>query len=157
MNLANLITERCYLCSFNEQLLDAFIEYRNDLEWMKYQGFKGLTKEDYALALLRPASIYDGMQVAIICRVSDGLIGDIYLQQENDTCWIGYTISPKKARQGYALEVISALIQYLAKQGIKTIKAGVEIENVASVKLLKKLHFIFDTVVENEHIFKLKI
>ena len=38
------------------------------------------------------------------------LIGDIYLRQQCDVFWLGYTISPAYARQGYAIEAITATI-----------------------------------------------
>lgn len=40
-------SERCYTRRFTESDLDAFIAYRNDADWMKYQSFKGLTREEY--------------------------------------------------------------------------------------------------------------
>ena len=38
------------------------------------------------------------------------LIGDIYLRQQCDVFWLGYTISPAYARQGDAIEAITATI-----------------------------------------------
>ena len=97
---------------------------------MKYQGFKGLTKQEYTKVLLKNYSLMDGMQLAIICKQSNVLIGDLYLKQEGSTCWIGYTITPQEARHGYIYEVVSAVIRFLATQGIACIKAGVTIVSV---------------------------
>ncbi|MDT7066789.1 hypothetical protein RQM06_19405 [Citrobacter freundii] len=68
--------------------------YRNDAEWMKYQGFKGLTKEDYESALLGVLTLTQGIQLAIVNKLTQVLIGDIYLRQQCDVFWLGYTITP---------------------------------------------------------------
>ena len=38
-------TNRCLLRCFKEKYLDSFMIYRNNEEWMKYQGFKNLSKD----------------------------------------------------------------------------------------------------------------
>ena len=153
----NLDTARCNVRPFIEEDIDAFMAYRNNMDWMKYQGFKGLTKQEYTKVLLKNYSLMDGMQLAIICKQSNVLIGDLYLKQEGDTCWIGYTITPQEARHGYIYEVVSAAIRFLASKGIACIKAGVKIGNVASVSLLKKLEFKFLNTEADEQIFYLNL
>lgn len=44
--------------------------YRNDAEWMKYQGFKGLTKEDYEAELLGVLTLVRGIQLAIVNKLT---------------------------------------------------------------------------------------
>lgn len=156
MNL-NVDTVRCNIRAFRAEDIDAFMVYRNDLNWMKYQEFKGLTKQEYATALLGNHSLTHGIQLAIICRQTNTLIGDLYLKQEGDVCWIGYTITPLKARQGYVCEAVSAMIYFLATQGITYIKASVTTGNDASISFLKKLNFIFLSTEANEQIFGLNL
>ncbi len=48
----DLDTVRCNIRPFLVEDIDAFMAYRNDMDWMKYQGFKGLTKQEYTKALL---------------------------------------------------------------------------------------------------------
>ncbi len=152
-----LETKRCYLRNFKEEDIDNFILYRNNLDWMIYQNFKGMTVNEYKSVLLSEATIYDGVQIAIICKDANELIGDIYLSREDDTCYIGYTITPEKARLGFASEVVLALTTYLSNQGIKTIKAGVDKQNIASINLLKKLNFLFDSSKDGDDIYKLDL
>ncbi|WP_261806635.1 GNAT family N-acetyltransferase [Lapidilactobacillus luobeiensis] len=45
-------TQRCLIRRFQESDLASFTAYHNDLEWMRYQGLKGLTKQAYAAILL---------------------------------------------------------------------------------------------------------
>jgi RimJ/RimL family protein N-acetyltransferase len=152
-----LDTIRCNIRPFKAEDIDAFMAYRNDMDWMKYQGFKGLTKQEYTKALLGNHSLTDGIQLAVICRQTNTLIGDLYLKQEAETCWIGYTITPLEARHGYVYEAVSAVICFLAAQGITCIKAGVTNGNDASVSLLKKLKFTFLSIEEDEQIFELNL
>ena len=150
-------TVRCNIRPFNAEDIDAFMSYRNDMDWMKYQGFKGLSKQEYMQALLNEHSLSNGMQLAIICKQTNTLIGDLYLKQEGDTCWIGYTITPLKARRGYAYEAVSALICSLANQGVNHVKASVAIGNDASVMLLEKLKFTLLGIEADEQIFHLNV
>ncbi len=149
-------TQRCYVACFSEENIDAFMEYRNNLVWMEHQSFKGLTREEYRVALLTPKKLTDGIQLAVSHKDTHELIGDVFLLQEKDICWLGYTISPKHARQGYAYEVAIAAIHTLASRGIKEVKAGVLAENTASVNLLKKLGFAFVCVEDDEQIYSLR-
>lgn len=152
-----LQTDRCIIRQFHEYDIDDFMAYRNDLEWMRYQGFKGLTKQEYKYALLGSHPLQDGVQLAIVCKELDNLIGDVYLKQVGSTCWIGYTICPSKARQGYAYEVLTSVIDALKAKGVNCIKAGVELKNTASIALLKKLDFRYIETDGDEQIFVLNL
>ena len=142
------LTERCQVRPFQLRDIEAFMTYRNDLDWMRYQGFKGLSAEAYISTLLNEFVVTNGGQLAIIHRASDTLIGDVYVLQVGTSYWIGFTISPTYARQGYAQEVVSELIRSLKKLGAREILAGAHRDNMASQQLLKKLGFRF---VEMEH------
>lgn len=148
-------TERCMIRRFREYDIDSFMTYRNDLEWMKYQGFKGLTWQEYKEALLGNHSLQDGVQIAIVHKESNILIGDIYLKQEGSSFWIGYTICPPRARQGYAMEVLTSVIGVLKSKGADCMKAGVESENAPSIALLKRLGFRYVETDKDEQIFVL--
>ncbi|WP_215144790.1 GNAT family N-acetyltransferase [Exiguobacterium qingdaonense] len=148
-------TTRCLIRPFERHDIEPFMTYRNDLEWMKYQSFKGLTLEEYENALLGEQSIINGTQLAIIDLETSELIGDLYIQQEDTTYWIGYTITPTRARQGYAFEVMSELIRHLAERGAKEFKVGVLETNEASIALLKKLNFSYFATELDEEIYRL--
>lgn len=74
------------------------------------------------------------------------LIGDIYLRQQCDVFWLGYTITPAHARQGYAFEAITATIGWIKENGFSLIKAGVNPENTLSKKLLIRIGFNFSSI-----------
>lgn len=137
-------TPRCLIRPFQEADLDDFITYRNDEGWMRFQGFKGLSREAYRDALLPPPNPNLGCQLAMI-RLADGkLLGDLYLKQQQDVAWIGYTLHPAYTGQGYATEAVQGLLTCLRSSGNPHVFAGVMPENAASIRLLERLGFQYE-------------
>lgn len=130
-------TVRCILRSFEEKDLDSFMIYRNNNEWMKYQGFKNLPKDEYRKALLVPPNIENGVQLAIADKNTDELLGDIFLIKKGNIIEIGYTINPIHYRKGYITEVLVAVLQKL-KECYPSCKiiATTEKDNLPSKNLL---------------------
>lgn len=149
-------SERCYTRRFAESDLDAFIEYRNNAEWMKYQSFKGLSLEEYKETLLKETTLESGAQFPVVRKADQTLLGDVFIKKEDAIFWIGYTISPSFKRQGYAYEITQAMIAWIQQQGDYKIMAGVTPENHASVQLLEKLGFIKVDEENGESIFLLQ-
>ncbi len=138
-------TDRCILRCFKEKDLELFMTYRNDEEWMKYQGFKNLTKEEYRKALLVPLNIQNGVQLAISDKTSDNLLGDIYLSKKEKTISIGYTINSIYSRKGYISEILKALLPKLKRSYPDCdIIAIFEKDNIPSKNLLIKLGFTYN-------------
>lgn len=148
-------SERCYVRPFTADDIDSFVSYRNNPEWMKYQFFKGLSREEYEEILLKEPSVESGAQFAVIRKADQILLGDVFIKREDDTFWIGYTISPSFKRQGYAYEITQAMILWIQQQGDFKIMAGAAPENVASVQLLEKLGFAQVDEENGESIFLL--
>ena len=149
-------TKRCTIRPFEEKDLDDFMHYRNNTEWMQYQIYKCLTKETYREQLLQPFSLDKLNRLAITLTSTEKVIGDLLIKKADSKHWIGYTIAPEYARQGYAYEATSAAIQYLFQSGIQEIYAGCERANFASKCLLEKLRFKFLYEDERGYIFVLK-
>lgn len=147
-------TERCRVRPFEENDIEAFLSYRNNLDWMQYQGFKGKKYLEYKAALLQKPKFKEGVQLAVVDKQTGELIGDLYLKLERNTGWIGYTIAPQFARQGFAFEVVTQLLLELRQAGLTQVKAGVEEQNIASIQLLKKLGFEQIGIDESERIFQ---
>ena len=147
-------TQRCRIRPFEEGDIEAFMSYRNNLDWMQYQGFKGKKYLDYKAALLMQPNFNNGVQLAVELKQTGELIGDLYLKLEKNTAWIGYTIAPQFARQGFAFEVVSQLLLELKQAGLTLVKAGVEEQNLASIALLKKLGFMQFGTEGSELIFQ---
>jgi [ribosomal protein S5]-alanine N-acetyltransferase len=140
-----LETDRCIIRCFEEKDLDSFMTYRNNEEWMKYQSFKNLTKDQYRKALLVPLNVEKGVQLAIAHKTADNLLGDLYLMKKDKTIAIGYSINPIYSRKGYISEVLKALLPKLkACYSDCEIRATTEKENIPSKNLLLKLGFVYD-------------
>lgn len=135
-------SDRCFIRFFHDEDIQEFMLYRNDENWMKYQGFKGLSFQEYKKILLGNPSIDSGIQFAIIEKKERKIIGDIFLQRQNHHYFIGYTIAPWFSRQNYGYETVSTFLNFLNKNDIRRVYANVECENEASIRLLEKLGFI---------------
>lgn len=136
-------TVRCTIRDFTSDDISSFMEYRNNMEWMRHQGFKGLPKEVYESELLGSVSLTKGKQFAVVNTAMKTLVGDIYIRQEGEVYWLGYTVSPDYARRGYAAEAVAAVIKWIDGQGGSAVRAGVLPENQASIKLLEKVGFTY--------------
>lgn len=78
----------------------------------------------------------------IIHKTDNSLIGDMGFHgapDENGAVEIGYSIAPEYRNQGYATEMVRALIHWAFQQpAIKIITAETLKENTASIKVLTK-------------------
>lgn len=147
-------TDSFTIRAFTEKEIPTFTEYHNNLVWMKYQGFKGLDTMTFAQELLQPIDLFAGHQFAVVSNDKEILIGDIYLQRDANKLWLGYTMNPKFARQGYMHKIIQAVISEIhLDKTVVAILAGVEIANEASSNLLKKLGFKYLETEDGEDIY----
>ena len=85
-------------------------------------------------------------QYVIVLQSTNEVIGTINVFTDDSRAVsskeIGYSISPKYQRNGYAYEAISAIINLLQKDLLfDMVVAGVLPENTPSIKLLEKLGF----------------
>lgn len=154
------LTQRCKVRKFKEKDLQSFMSYRNDEQWMKYQSFKGLSEEEYRKTLFADFYFETGIQLAILEKSLEKLIGDLYLKKESDTFWIGCTIHPNFARMGYAQEALTGLLHWLhTNQNCAQVSAGAEPDNLASNKLLKKMgfHDCYYDAENNENIYTIDL
>lgn len=71
------------------------------------------------------------------------LVGAIGLVHATGHIQVGYIFSPVHWRQGYATEVCKAVLKELSKlEGITRIGSFVDLENEASIQVLKKAGFV---------------
>ena len=149
-------TERCQIRPFEEDDIEAFMSYRNNLDWMQFQGFKGKKYLEYKAALLKQPNFQEGVQLAVVNRQTGELVGDLYLRLEKNACWIGYTIAPQFARQGLAFEVVAQLLLQLQAGRIDAGKGrGRGARTSLRSQLLRKLGFEQIGVDGSELIFQL--
>jgi RimJ/RimL family protein N-acetyltransferase len=145
MNIILFKSNRLYVRYFKDSDLETIYKYRNDIRCSKYQTWADTSLDELKAFIyeLRNKKIgKDWIQLAII-RSEDNLhLGDIYLNFDESSISIGYTIDADFHRQGYGYEILVELLKYLKdnfKQ--KSILAKVYIPNIASINLLHKLKF----------------
>ena len=130
--------------------LDNFHQYRSNPEVTKYQGFDVMTKEACEdFIRLQENNVFgkpgQWMQYAIELKDTKQLIGDCAIKlDEYDIrlAEIGMTISDLHQNKGYAKEALHGLLNWLFEtQNIHRVTEIVDVENIASINLLKSLNF----------------
>jgi RimJ/RimL family protein N-acetyltransferase len=126
---------------------DDLFRYRSMPEIYKFQTWRpkliGEIEEFITQNLaVRPDTANTWLQLAV-CLHKGPMIGDIGIHfLEDDQVEIGYTLSPEHQGQGYALEAVKAVINYLFSELNKhRISASVDPDNIHSMKLLEKIGF----------------
>lgn len=141
-----LETTRLRLRNFSCSDLPELYDYRTNEACRRYQRGQPCTKA--AFRALIAAHGTDTLTTpgtkhfAIAQKNTDQLVGDVFLRIDPPTLSLGYTISYKHHRQGYASELLSALLEHLHTACPNCeIVCCVEPENAASIALLQKLGF----------------
>ena len=75
-------TPRCFIRDFRIEDIPTVMTYRNDLEWMKYQGFKNMEKAAYIKRTAAYKKFSEGKNLAVVHTLDERLIGDIYLKMK---------------------------------------------------------------------------
>lgn len=72
-----------------------------------------------------------------------------YSDLENNVCQIGYFLDCREHNQGYGTEVVQGVVNWLFKYtDIERIEAGVTLHNAPSYRILEKVGFIREKIVE---------
>lgn len=150
-----LTTERLVLRNFCKNDLDELFDYRNDARSNQFQRGQLRARDDLEALIARRANdALDGVhsgQFAIALRSDDTLIGEITVLIDENAVSLGYTLSYKHHRNGYATEILAALIARLRALNPKcAFTAQIEPKNVASIALVEKLGFHKAGVDEQE-------
>ncbi|MBZ9685860.1 GNAT family N-acetyltransferase [Clostridium estertheticum] len=151
----NITTDRLLIKKLELNDRVEFFRYRSLPEVYKYQSFipKNMNAIDDFISDIpsNPNIPNTWFQLAIVNKNEDMLIGDIgiHFLEDNAQVEVGYTLAPRYQGQGYAIEALKAVINYLFFELKKhRITASVDPNNTKSIRLLEKLgmrkegHFI---------------
>jgi RimJ/RimL family protein N-acetyltransferase len=75
-------------------------------------------------------------------RIAVGFIGFHAEPDERGIVEIGYEVLPQFRARGYASEAVAGLIDWAARQGVRTVRASVGPDNRASLALIARLGFV---------------
>jgi aminoglycoside 6'-N-acetyltransferase len=143
-----LYSPRLRLRRFTPDDLGPFLEYRNDLEVARYQGWDGCTQDEAAAFIRTQAEQGPGipgqwLQIAIALRETDQLLGDCGLKvhaRDPRQATIGVTLARPYQRIGYATEALVTLFDYVfGTMNLHRVVADTDPENTSSWRLLQRL------------------
>ena len=160
-----IITERLELRRLMPDDAEAMFAYRSDPIVAKYQDWKPESVEQTREFINRLSDIDldtpgTWFQLALVHRESGELIGDCglrFLKDDRRQSEIGITLAPSHQRQGYALETVRAVLEYLfTGLGKHRVFASMDPRNTAVIELFKRVgmrqeaHFVESLWLKSE-------
>ncbi len=145
-----LESKRLRIRQFQNSDLKPFLDYRNDPEVARYQGWDVPFLHERALEFIDemktkdPAVQGEWFQAAVEEIASGMMVGDAayFLKKDDPQAYIGCTIARPYWHKGYAMETTRCLLAYLFdKLGLHRVIAISDIENIASFRVLERLGF----------------
>ena len=142
------LTQRLILRRFIDQDLERFLDYRQDPQVARFQGWSEISYSEAQsfISEMNNAEIGklgEWFQIAIADKQSNILFGDIgmLIYAENPAIVeIGFTVSRDRQGKGYAKEAVQALIDSLFElRTINKIVGITDARNEPSIKLLRGL------------------
>lgn len=141
-----LKTERLILRNVSPDDAALMYDYRNHEQCARYQ--RGQTKDYEGILKLTHNRCKDVIttdhpfMVAVALKETDEMIGEIVVMPNDGAITLGYTFSYKYHRKGYAYEALQPFIEMLhARYPEWEFICFTEVENAASIALLKKLGY----------------
>ena len=141
-----LETDRLLLRNVAPEDADTMYDYRNNIVCARYQ--RGQTKDYEGIVSLIEhhkddiISVQKSFIAAIARKDSDEMVGEIVVMPNEGTISLGYTLSYRHHRKGYAFEALTALIDLLhGRYPEWDFISFTEPENEPSKALLKKLGY----------------
>lgn len=139
-------TNRLLLRNVSPKDADIMYDYRNNEICARYQ--RGQTKDYEGIVALVERRKNDVMSVdapflvAVALKETDEMVGEIVVMPKDGTISLGYTVSYKLHRKGYAFEALTALINMLHERYPEwDFISFTERSNEPSMALLKKLGY----------------
>lgn len=150
-----LETERLILRQLNESDADFILELVNDPDWIRYIGDRGIRTLGDASDYLNEGPLASYAQNGFglwLVQLKDatpiGMCGLINREGLNDVD-LGFAFMPTFRSQGYAHESASIVIEYAKRSlELKQLAAITDRDNAPSIKLLEKLGFQFEKMID---------
>jgi [ribosomal protein S5]-alanine N-acetyltransferase len=152
-----LSTERLLLRNFDENDADALFNYFSKVEMTQYYGMSSFKSREEAEKLVQAFqhsfAKKEGIRWAIVNKQTNELIGTCGFHNWSKAykrAEVGYEISSKHWRKGYASEALIKIIQYAFEDlALERIGAVVMPENKASRLMLTNLGFSEEGLLRN--------
>lgn len=154
MSAFRLETTRLVLRPFRLSDAEPFSRYRSDPAVALYQGWEAPYSLEQARAFAAEmAAARAGVrgawyQAAVELKAGGEMIGDCaftLLAEDERQAEIGFTLAPAYQGQGYAVEAVARLLDYLfADLALHRVRANIDPRNRSSARLLEKLGMRFE-------------
>ena len=150
MELLNILTPRLRIRNLKLTDIKDFHFYRSNPDVTKYQGFDIMTIKQVDEFIKGQQNKKFGkagewVQYGIENKTTGKIIGDCAIRLTQDDirmAEIGITISHLEQKKGYAKEVLLSILSFLFNsKNIHRVVEIVDIENIASISLLKSTGF----------------
>ena len=123
----------------NEKMMAQITEYAIPFEEAQ-SNFQKLLKRNEKHKHLGSYKIYDSSSNEFL-----GL-GHLTLKEDNEVAEICYMIKPQYWGKGYGSEIAKVMVEKARKSDLKSLKAIIDPNNIASRKILIKLGFVTEMV-----------
>ncbi|MFT4412222.1 GNAT family N-acetyltransferase [Fredinandcohnia humi] len=150
--IQDFTTERLHVRKMTASDATELFKIWSDPVVTQFMNIENMTEEKQAIDIINYlgnlADENKAIRYSIIERNTNKIIGSCgynSLDFENSKCEIGYEIAHQYWGKGYASEAISMLLENAFNNlNLNRVEAKVEIDNVASVKVLQKLNFTYE-------------
>lgn len=149
-------TERLYIQNLSTDDVDVIFNYRNDVRCNKFQRWTAFSREDInEFVQAHKDDVYlsakEEQHYALHCISADQTIGELgYFYNAGDCVTLGITVAEEFQRQGYACEILKAVIADVrAKYPELDIVALIDKDNIKSINLFEKIGFEQDCYAES--------
>ncbi|KGX88217.1 GNAT family N-acetyltransferase [Pontibacillus litoralis] len=150
--ITDLYSERLHLRKMKISDAPSLFDIWSDSDVTRYMNVSNFTNENQAKEMIyhldQLSQNNEALRYSIVELSSNEIIGSCgynFIDFENAKAEIGYDIAKKHWGKGYAKEAIASLMDYAFNSlEFNRIEAKVEPENVNSIKVLHKLHFIYE-------------
>jgi len=141
-------TPRLFMKPLQLQDAQGMYPYRSDPAVTRFQSWRPVREEEVEAFILKygngSINVVDSWcQLGVYRKATRELIGDVgmhFLPPDARQVELGFTITPRHQRKGYAAEAVGALFSYLFGSLNKhRIMASVDPRNTASIALLEKM------------------
>lgn len=144
----------------NEADVSMMLDLLNDPSFIRNIADRGVRTPDQARAYLREGALrsyalHGYAMYAVQVKATGALAGNCGLVRREglDGPDLGYALLPAFCGHGYALEAARGVLRDARERlGLDTLLAIVNPDNAASIALLRKLRFTFDTMIELPHV-----
>ena len=153
MPFTPLRTERLILRQATSDDAAALADRRSDPEVARFQNWTIPYPLERAQAMVDEVAAMDGPEndewwMATVCDAdTDEILGDLalHLTWEGRTAEVGYTFFTRHWGKGYAVEALSALVEYLFEDlGVTRVFGMLHPDNPASAMVLERTGFLYE-------------